>query len=439
MCLILFTFAPMRKYKTYNLSCQKSFFTHLLNWAKKNKNQAFYNSNNYTDIYKSLDFVVGVGAKNQFEINDTLSFKDIEKHFVVKDWYFGFFTYDVKNFIEKLNSNNMDGIQMPTIHFFCPELVFLCKDSELTIGYFESQYNEFDIGDLFQKIINYQSITHSKLSVNLSKRISYAHYINQIEQIKHHIQIGDIYEMNYCMEFYAKNIQDVSPNELYAKLNEQAPAPFSSLYVLNDKALICSSPERYLKKEGATLISQPIKGTIKRGHNESEDAYYAYLLKTSEKERSENIMIVDLVRNDLSRIAKINSVVVDELCGIYTYPTVHQMISTIKTELDTPFTFFDAIQASFPPGSMTGAPKIRAMELIEQFEETKRGLYAGSLGYITPEGDADFNVVIRSILLNSTHNYLSFHVGGAITHLSDPHNEYEECLLKAQALIKVLS
>ena len=200
-----------------------------------------------------------------------------------------------------------------------------------------------------------------------------------------------------------------------------------------------ASPERYLKKVGNQLISQPIKGTARRFADAVLDAQAKEQLSTDPKERSENIMIVDLVRNDLSRTAAKGSVQVEELCAIYSFEQVHQMISTITSEMLPEYKAVDALQTTFPMGSMTGAPKISAMQIIEQLEETKRGLYSGAVGYFTPEGDFDFNVVIRSILYNEQNQYVSFSVGSAITALSVPENEYEECLVKAKAMREVLT
>jgi para-aminobenzoate synthetase component 1 len=200
------------------------------------------------------------------------------------------------------------------------------------------------------------------------------------------------------------------------------------------------SPERYLKKEGKTILSQPIKGTAKRYPDNPElDLKNLNALKDSEKERAENIMVVDLVRNDLSKICEHGSVHVDELCKVYSFPQVHQMISTVSGTLRDDVQFSDAVKATFPMGSMTGAPKKKVMELIERYEKSKRGLFSGSIGYITPYNDFDFNVVIRSVLYNAATRYLSFHTGSAITFSSDPEKEYEECLLKAAAIKKALA
>lgn len=252
-----------------------------------------------------------------------------------------------------------------------------------------------------------------------------------------HIHRGDIYEANFCMEFFAENAV-IHPTEIFQKLNAISTPPFA-VFLKNNQQFLCSaSPERYLRKQGSKIISQPIKGTAKRSADAIEDENSKNELLASEKERSENIMIVDLVRNDLSRTAAKGSVHVEELCGAYAFKQVHHLISTVVSEMDTQKSVIEVIKDSFPMGSMTGAPKISAMEIIEKLEETKRGLYSGAVGYFTPNGDFDFNVVIRSILYDAHKQYVSFSVGSAITSLSDPEKEYEECLLKAKAMRMVL-
>jgi para-aminobenzoate synthetase component 1 len=211
-------------------------------------------------------------------------------------------------------------------------------------------------------------------------------------------------------------------------------APFSAMFNWGDKYLMSASPERFLKKKGNKIISQPMKGTAPRSANPAEDSEYRERLRTSEKDRAENVMIVDLVRNDLARSCKPGSVQVDELFGIYTFPQVHQMVSVVSGELQNDMHPVDVIKHAFPMGSMTGAPKVMAMRLIEEMEESRRGMYAGSIGYFTPDMDFDFNVVIRSILYNDTTKYISIHSGGAIVFDSDPEEEYKECLIKVKGL-----
>jgi para-aminobenzoate synthetase component 1 len=243
--------------------------------------------------------------------------------------------------------------------------------------------------------------------------------------------------MNYCQELFSKEY-NINPSSVFWELHLKSNAPFSIFSKMKDKYLLCSSPERFLQKSEDKIISQPIKGTRKRGKTQPEDQELISDLKQSEKDLSENIMIADLVRNDLSKTAENSSVKAEELCEIYTFDRVHQMISTISSNLDKKYNFVDVLESTFPMGSMTGAPKIKSMELIEKYETTKRSLFSAAYGYITPNTDFDFNVVIRSIFYDEIKDYISVMVGGAITINSDPKSEYEECLVKAKAMIDVL-
>ena len=273
--------------------------------------------------------------------------------------------------------------------------------------------------------------------VSIEERISKKDYVTKVNDILSHIHRGDIYEVNFCMEFFAEKAE-INPLEKFLKLNEISQPPFAVFFKNNKHFILSASPERYLRKEGDLIISQPIKGTAKRFLDVEQDEISKNALLADPKERSENIMITDLVRNDLSRTAQKGSVQVTELCKIYSFLQVHQMISTITARLAEPYTAVDVIKSTFPMGSMTGAPKISAMNIVDRLEETKRGVYSGAVGYFTPNGDFDFNVVIRSILYNEEKKYLSFSVGSAITANSIPEKEYEECLLKAKAMYAVL-
>jgi len=243
--------------------------------------------------------------------------------------------------------------------------------------------------------------------------------------------------MNYCMTFEAHDVT-INPLAIYQKLNAISNAPYSALAKFDSQYIISSSPELFLTKKGGTLITKPIKGTAKRGLTEVEDNVIKQALQTNLKERTENIMIVDVARNDLSRNAKKGSVKVDKLCDIESYQQVHQMVSTVSCELKENISFNDIIQATFPMASMTGAPKIKAMQLIDDYELYNRGPYSGALGYIDENGDFDLSVLIRSIFYDEQKQYLSFTVGSAITAMCNPEDEYEECLLKAKAMMQVL-
>lgn len=386
--------------------------------------------------FKDAKYVFFFNSNNQNEKN-ILAISNSEK---VEDnnWKVGFFSYDYKNNIEQLTSNGIDEIGFPDEFFFTPQLIIEISESILEISYNSKVYNETDLLILFADLEKHQRKNHQANTVVISPRISKEEYLENVCKLKQHIQQGDIYEVNYCQEFFANQIE-INPIETYFKLNKKSPTPFSCFVKFNDKYLLCASPERFINKVGNKIRSQPIKGTIKRGATLAEDEQLKIQLQNDPKERSENIMIVDLVRNDLAKIAERNSVKVDELCEIYTFPQVHQMISTISAELKKEVDFKQIIHALFPMGSMTGAPKIRAMELIEQYEKSKRGLYSGTVGFIKPTSDFDFNVVIRSILYNASSKKISYFVGSAITSLSVPEKEYEECLLKAKAINEVLS
>lgn len=265
--------------------------------------------------------------------------------------------------------------------------------------------------------------------------LSKSEYIEKINEIKKHIQRGDIYEMNFCFDFYAENV-DINPFSIFEKLYGISKAPFSSLTKIDDLYLICCSPERFIKKEGDKIISQPMKGTAPRNADPVIDEENKNRLLHSKKEQNENVMIVDLVRNDLSKIATNGSVKVEELFGVKSFATVHQMISTIQCINDDK-NLVEMLEATFPMGSMTGAPKKKVLELINEYEKNARGIYSGTIGILEENGDFDLAVIIRSIVYDAKNKYLSFSVGSAITAGCDAEMEYEECLLKAQTMFNV--
>jgi len=432
----------MRKFVKYEISGIVSFKEKLLYYANSFPRCCVLHSNTCKDNSEKADsdkieMIVGVGSIEEI-IPSGNSFEALKQfHKDVNDWLFGFFSYDLKNEVETLSSENFDGIKFPNMHFFQPKYVFLIRGSILEIGFSTEDSTEGEAESVFKEISSRVSISNYRFSITeIKPRISEEEYIRTVSRIKDHIHRGDVYEMNYCMEFFSETAK-INPAEVFLKLNDASQTPFSALYRMDDKYLLCASPERFLKKEGNKIISQPIKGTARRGKNNAEDIEIKKMLSQDEKEKSENVMIVDLVRNDLSKTC--SNVQVDELFGIYTFKQWHQMISTVSGEMHDNFNLTDVIKNAFPMGSMTGAPKVRAMELIEQYEKTKRGLYSGALGYITPAGDFDLNVVIRSIFYNASSNYLSFQVGGAITASSIPKNEYQECLLKAKGMFEALN
>jgi para-aminobenzoate synthetase component 1 len=321
------------------------------------------------------------------------------------------------------------------LFFFQPKKLFLIKENQIEMQYLRMCDDEIEAD--FEEIISLTSNFQLPTSITIEQRISKENYLSKVSKMLENIHRGDIYEANFCMEFFAENAE-IDPLEIYQKLNAISEPPFAVYFKNNFQYLLSASPERYLRKEENKVISQPIKGTAKRSFDLKQDEQLKSDLAQNEKERSENIMIVDLVRNDLSHTATKGSVQVEELCQIYTFKQVHQMISTIVSEVENTTSPIEILRTTFPMGSMTGAPKISAMQIIEELEETKRGLYSGAVGYFTPNGDFDFNVVIRSILYNSENQYLSFSVGSAITSQAIPEMEYEECLLKAKAMFEVL-
>jgi para-aminobenzoate synthetase component 1 len=400
-----------------------------LSWASHYSVFTYLSNNGINFPHDPFPEILAVGSIDFISPVKGDSFKELKEFYEKKkDILFGFFSYDLKNEIENLSSHHPSKLNFPDLYFYQPQHLLYFNEDTLMIKSVE------DPELIFQKIVScspykLRGNTTIKIQQNLSKE----EYLKTIEKIKEHLLDGDIYELNYCLEFFAENAA-IEPLEIYDKLNSSSPMPFSAFHKHMDQYLMCASPERFLKKQERQLISQPIKGTSKRGLNEQEDQVLKDQLKNSPKERSENMMIVDLVRNDLARSSVPGSVKVEEIFGIYSFRQVHQMISTVISELKKEVHPIDAIKNAFPMGSMTGAPKISAMKLIEHYEKSRRGLFSGALGFIDGNGDFDFNVVIRSILYNASEKYISFQAGSAITHLSDAEKEYEECLLKADAM-----
>lgn len=432
----------MRKKAEFNILNTVTFRNRLITYLARWDTFCILNSNSFTQPGKNnhsgFGFLAAAGTLKKFCSFYKNPFDELygfwEKN---NDWLFGHFSYGLKNYPETLSSENPDYIGFPEISFFVPRFIFELKNNKFIISYRDSESSK-TIKDIFNDIKNTQSVNFSIKKIMFRTRFTRNEYLNIVNSIKRHIKAGDIYEMNFCQEFYNTQI-DIRPENLYIKLCEHSPSPFSCFYRIGSLYLISASPERYLNKSGEKVISQPVKGTAAVGKTAAENKIIEKNLMANMKERAENIMITDLVRNDLSRTAVESSVKVDELCGIYKFPQVFQMISTVSSVVAPETRFTDIIKYSFPMGSMTGTPKIRAMELIERYEKTDRGLYSGSVGYITPEGNFDLNVVIRSLQYNSGTKYLSFITGGAITYHSVPENEYNECLVKAAGILKTVT
>lgn len=432
----------MRTTKTYTLDNPSQFKSKLLQWAQQFDEIIWLDSNNYTQQHSSYDAILAIDAFTSIKTDYYSCFDKLKEYQEqTADWIFGYLSYDLKNDTENLVSKNPDNLEFPDLYFFQPKKIFFLKGNELEVRYLRMVDDEIEedknLIDTFPTIIKVSDEDNPCGKIKISLRITKDVYRQKIEQMLQHIHRGDIYEANFCQEFFAEN-SCIAPLETYHHLNQISKPPFATFFKRNHQYLLSASPERYLRKSGNKIISQPIKGTAKRSQDKKQDQELVQMLQNDPKERSENVMIVDLVRNDLSRTAIKGSVKVEELCKIYTFPQVHQMISTVVSEVDNTTSAVDVIRTTFPMGSMTGAPKISAMKIIEALEESRRGLYSGAVGYFTPDNDFDFNVVIRSILYNEENQYISYTVGGAITAKSDPDKEYEECLVKAKAMREVL-
>lgn len=430
----------MRIKKTFKVSDIVAFRNHLLEWGNQFHEFVWLESNSHTDRYSSFDAILATDALTSIQTDAHNAFEDLKEYQnEKKDWIFGYLSYDLKNDVEQLFSKNHDGLYFPELYFFQPKRIIRIKGNLAEFLYLNMVADEID--DDFEAILNYSRTktirTETTSDIRIKLRIFKDEYFRGAEEMLRHIHRGDIYEANFCQEFYAEDTM-IDPLKTYQKLNEISKAPFATFLKLNDKYLLSASPERFLRKMGQKIVSQPIKGTAKRSTDNFEDVRLRKSLKKDQKERAENIMIVDLVRNDLSKSALKGSVNVEKLCEIYSYEQVHQMVSTITSKVAKNKNPIEIIKESFPMGSMTGAPKVSAMKIIEKLESFKRGLYSGAVGYFTPDSDFDFNVVIRSILYNATEKYVSYSVGSAITSKAIPEKEYEECLLKAKAMREVL-
>lgn len=374
------------------------------------------------------ELLVGLGARKVCESSHK-SISKLRTFFKELDaWCFGGVSYDLRSELFSELEEKKLNIPVPHIFLFVPKTVIYILKSDPSKAIIETTEDNFKLeepledkeGNIGLKPIFKSAFTKEK-------------YIQTVNEIRQHIEEGTFYEMNLCQEFVAKDI-DCNPYLLSRKLLENSPAPFSAFCKWKNVFLLSASPERFLLKKGTELISQPIKGTQKRSKNQKEESLLKEALLENEKELAENVMIVDLVRNDFGKISKTGSISVPELFGLYSFEHVHQLISTVKGDLEEGNGFTECLEAAFPMGSMTGAPKLEVMKHIDSLESSGRGLYSGTVGYIEPNGDFDFNVVIRSLLYDVHSMTMSYHVGGAITYDSIPEKEYEECLLKAMGI-----
>ena len=430
-----------RTTRTYSVESVSNLHEKLLRWAQQYQTAIWLDSNKHHLEHSNFDNILAIEEFTSIQTDAEHAFEKLKEYqTITQDYLFGYLSYDVKNASENLTSTNVDDLGFAELFFFQPQKILFIKDNRVEFRYLSMVEDEIDTDfkAICDIVLKPKKTTISNEEVEIRSRISKKDYLKKVDKILEYIHKGDIYEVNFCQEFYAENTS-INPLDIYEDLNTISEAPFATFLKIDHQFLLCASPERYLKKEGRKIISQPIKGTAKRFKNRLEDQKIATALSKDTKEPSENIMIVDLVRNDLSKSAKKGSVQVEELCKVSSFKQVHQMISTVVSEIKDDVHLVDVIKDTFPMGSMTGAPKISAMKIIESLEETKRGLYSGTVGYFTPNGNFDFNVVIRSILYDAEKKYLSFSVGSAVTAKSSPEKEYEECLLKAKAMQFVLT
>lgn len=410
----------------------QNFKRKALQWASSFNSVCYLDSNNFDDPYGKFDTLIAIGAKADVTANTGNAFEALQSFRKSNpEWLCGFLGYDLKNEVENLTSQNPDRLQFPDLYFFAPEHLIIIKGNEAEITSDEPQRT--------LSTINQQELTRTAIQppISLQSRFSKHEYVDAVTAIQEHITRGDIYVTNFCQEFYAEDV-NINPPTIFLQLNNISPNPFSTFFKWKDNFILGASPERFLAKRGSKLVSQPIKGTVKRETELQADELAKQELRNHPKELQENVMIVDLVRNDLTKSAKPGTVKTEDLFGIYSFRHVHQMISTVVCELQDELSAIQAVKNTFPMGSMTGAPKISAMQLMEQYERSRRGVYSGAVGYFSTDDDFDFNVVIRSLLYNAANGYLSFHAGSAITYHADPEKEYEECLLKAKAVLEVL-
>ncbi len=423
-----------RKSKRYLLSNINQFVQNACDLAHNSEFFVRFENHNISYPCGAFPKLIAFGAASSVTLtNCPGAFNSLSEYIQkTKDWIFGYLSYDLKNDTEKLFSQNQDHKSFPELIFFCPQNILELEEDAVLIH---------TLGDpdlLFDEIQNVNNIRKASenAKIDFKTETSREEYLEVINKLRRHIYEGDVYEINYCMEYLA-NVDNIDPYKYWVKLCEQSPTPFAAFFKARKFALICASPERFIRKNKQKIISQPIKGTIPTGKDASVRKENKRRLFNSEKERAENMMIVDLVRNDLAKSSKPGSVEVEELFGIYEFRHLFHMISTVVSEVKENIGLVDIIKNAFPMGSMTGAPKIKVMELIEKYEKSKRGIFSGSIGYIDPTGNFDFNVIIRSLFYNSETKLLSYNVGSAITYDSDPEQEYEECQLKAKAIREI--
>jgi para-aminobenzoate synthetase component 1 len=403
----------------YQLEC-------LLEKARNESFACIFLSAGRSDDHGQISLMAGFGVSEKFEeLSDVPSCPESP--------VMGYLGYDYKNQIESsLESDLTQLVEFDALKFISPERWVALEKNGSVWG---------DETLLKQSQSKNGSGFASSSSPQWHPQTPKETYLENVERIKQHIVEGDFYEMNYCIAFTAK--AEIDPYDAFMLLSRKAPAPFSVFLKDGNRYLLCASPERFFGKRGNLIFSQPIKGTRPRVFDsmsleldEVQDHTVARELEKSEKDRAENIMIVDLVRNDLSKVCDVGSVQVPECCAVYSFSHVHQLISTVEGRLKPEVGLKELMHATFPMGSMTGAPKISVMQHTNQLEGFARGIYSGTVGYVWKQ-NMDFNVVIRALQYDSQAKTLAYAVGGAITYDSVAEQEYQECLDKASAVLSI--
>jgi para-aminobenzoate synthetase component I len=407
----------------------------MLNWADQFSILLFLDSNGYRQQHGVYECLLAAGAHDAVaEGPDMLA--GVEQLHRRYGWVFGHICYDHKNALHnRLSTSHKPALHWPQLGFFAPEVVCHIDAAHTTLTIESFSDPDAVYADMMAQP---GQIGGSVPKLSFTARTSREQYLDTVEALRRHIADGDCYEINYCTEGYFEGAS-IEPLTVFHALNRLSPAPFAAYYRHQDKYMMCASPERYLARRGDRVLSQPIKGTARRDSDPAADEQIKERLATDTKERAENVMIVDLVRNDLARSCATGTVQVDELFGIYSFPQVHQMISTVSGRLRPDMAATDAIRYSFPMGSMTGAPKHKVMQLIDRYEHAARELFSGTVGYISPSGDMDLNVIIRSLFYDAATSYLCYQTGGAITYDSLPTAEWDEMRLKAWAIERIFS
>lgn len=355
-----------------------------------------------------------------------------------RDWVFGHVAYDLGDGSGHLRSRHQRDPALPLERWFVPRTVIEWSGGRTLVHLHPAHEEE---GSALASVL----LQEPRAARNDGRPLGpwvpdtdRGRYLANARRLLRHIQRGDIYEVNYCTRHSARAV-DWDPYAAFGRMLQRSRAPFAAFYREGERFVLCASPERFLAIDGDRVVGEPMKGTRPRSSDPEEDGRLAAELASDAKERAENVMAVDVMRHDLARVAASRSVTVPELCAVRSYPAVHQMVSTVAATLAPGSSAYAALLAAFPMASMTGAPKIRAMELIDEAEDRARGLFSGTFGFFAPDGTADLNVVIRSVFFDRERGTAAIHAGSALTANCDPETEWEECALKARSVMEAIA